>query len=146
MQDVESLELILRGPTLPALQRAVEDVEVLAEPLPSGDRATLGGRDDQPLGGVELVEHHAELARERLGPGQAAEAFAHGVPRGLEPHGQLRHGAEQGVGLHHRGELSLAIGDAVRRLLRGARASSSDERAASRRPPNGDMLQPSRPS
>ena len=77
--------LVLRRPALPAVERAVQRVEVLADPLLAGDRAALLGGDDQLARGLQLVAQRAQLAGQRVGVGQALEPVVHGRARGVDP-------------------------------------------------------------
>src|ERR1051325_7226432 len=114
-QRLDRVDLVLRRPALPAVERAVQRVQVLADALLAGDRAALGGRDDQLARRLELVAERAQLAGQRIAVGQPLEPLGHRRARRVDPPRQLGHVAEQTVRLHHGIELRLAIGRVVRR-------------------------------
>src|SRR4029453_14341216 len=79
-QGLDPLDLVLGGSPLPAVQGAVDAVQVLPEPLLARDRAALLVRDDLLLDRVELVDGRLNgrasgirfgqrlLTRDRRGP------------------------------------------------------------------------------
>src|SRR3569623_1975111 len=114
-QHVDARDLIRRRAAFPAVERAVEEVEMLADALLAGDRAAFGGRDDELLDRVELRERVAELLRRRILGGRLVFLVADGLARGSDALDELAHVADQRVRLHHRVEVRLAIGERVRR-------------------------------
>src|SRR5258708_29652335 len=68
-EGVDARELVARGAAFPGVDRAVEQIEVLADAFFAGDGAALFRRDDLLLRFFELGRRSAELADERVSLG-----------------------------------------------------------------------------